>query len=271
MKKVIYARKSLFDKEELEAAKKEGFDVVFCLTEIEKNSFVIPRFSMYPFVKDQYEEFKNLGAKIINNLHQHFYISDLGNYISDIEELSPQTYKITSNTKDIPFEPPYVLKGQTNSRKNDWSHSMFAKTREDANRIYSVLSADSMIGYQEIFVRKFLELKNYGIGITGAPIAKEFRCFVAYGEVISKGFYWGNYFDDIETKPNVSEVPDEFLQDVIQRVGKNSNFYCIDVAQKTDGEWIVIELNCGMQAGLSMNDPEEFYKNLHKQILRNEA
>ena len=267
MRKVIYCRESLFDNDEHTAAKDAGFIVVPCITEIPEESFVVPRYSMYPFVKDQYREIKNRNSKVINRIEQHRYIADLGNYIRDISDLSPLTHLLGENVSNIPFSGPFVLKGQTNSRKNSWKSSMYAETLEDLKRVHNDLLKDTLIGQQDIYARKFEKLKTYMIGISDMPVTKEFRCFIAYGQIISKGYYWSNYYDDIEgNKPDPSEIPEEFLQTVIDRIGKNSNFYCIDVAQKEDESWIVIELNCGMQSGLSMNDPEKFYTNLYNSI-----
>jgi hypothetical protein len=39
-------------------------------------------------------------------------------------------------------------------------------------------------------------------------------------------------------------------------------FAVFDVAQTEAGNWILIELNAGIQSGLSMIDSDEFYKNL---------
>jgi hypothetical protein len=80
------------------------------------------------------------------------------------------------------------------------------------------------------------------------------------------GFYWQNYIDDIGETPSADEVPREFLQDVIERVGDQSNFYTIDVGQTINGDWIVIELNEGQQAGLSCNDPFRLYEGLSKAL-----
>lgn len=64
--------------------------------------------------------------------------------------------------------------------------------------------------------------------------------------------------------PQENDVPREFLQKVIDAVGKNSRFYAIDVAKTKSGKWIVIELNEGQMAGLSENNADLFYKKLRQ-------
>jgi hypothetical protein len=98
------------------------------------------------------------------------------------------------------------------------------------------------------------------------PITKEFRFFVAYRQLLSGGYYWQNYVDELPEKPDPNEIPRDFLYEVIERVGDQSNFYTIDVGVSISGTPFVVELNDGQQAGLSCNDPFELYKNLDKAI-----
>ena len=143
---------------------------------------------------------------------------------------------------------------------------MFAKNKKEAIQVHSRLCEDSLIGYQDIYIRKYVPLKTYMIGIQGLPITKEFRFFVCYGRIVSGGFYWSNYADDLTEKPDYNEVPKEFLQTVINKVKNNVNFFVVDVAQTVDDEWIVIELNDGQHSGLSCNDADTLYANLRKVI-----
>lgn len=53
-----------------------------------------------------------------------------------------------------------------------------------------------------------------------------------------------------------------FCKKVIDIIKPNINFFVMDIAQKQNGEWIVIELNDGSWSGLSCNDPNKLYENL---------
>jgi hypothetical protein len=103
-------------------------------------------------------------------------------------------------------------------------------------------------------------------GIHGLPITKEFRFFVAYGEILSGGYYWSSHVEDLPEVPSASEVPSSFLKEVISKIGHKANYYAVDIAQTEMGEWIVIELNDGQMSGLSENDPYVLYGNLRKVI-----
>ena len=114
-----------------------------------------------------------------------------------------------------------------------------------------------------------MPLKIYFKSYHGLPISKEFRFFVAFGKVLCGAFYWSNSVEDIDEKPNVSEVPESFLQKVLDAVGDKINFYVVDVAETESGDWIVIELNDGGQSGLSENDPDVLYAALKVAIGEN--
>lgn len=250
------------DKDELSAASKY-FECVDLITDINKDDFIIPRFSSYPYPLDMQREFTNIGAKAINSHQQYLYIADLQNYIQDLAELTPKTW---GEISDIPNDGPFVLKGETNSKKSYWLTDMFAENKKAAIVVQSRLFNDTLLGYQNIYIREYVPLFTYLIGIGGIPITKEFRFFIAYGQVISGAYYWANYAEDLEKIPSADEVPKEFLDKVIGRVGSKSNFYVVDVAQTKTGDWIVIELNDGCSSGLSCNDPDRLYSNLEKAI-----
>jgi len=247
-----------FEKDEQEAAN-WFFKTTNRRPDITSGDMVIGRYSLWPFYSDQAKDIDYVGARLINDYNQHLYVADLGNYVTDLGKLTPRTWR---SLEDLPEKGPFVLKGETNSRKSNWKRDMFAETKTEAIMVANRLADDSLIGHQKIYIRQYVPLVKYMDGVNGMPVTKEFRFFVAFGFVISGGYYWQNYVDDIGGTPDHNEVPREFLQEVIEAVGDQSNFYTIDVGQTETGEWIVIELNEGQQAGLSCNDPFKLYENL---------
>lgn len=256
-------------KEELECAQK----YFFCtsnIVDIKSNDIVVGRYSMLPYYDEVESNINILGAKLINSYKQHLYIADLGAYVNELgEDITPKTWSelCDVNTNEAPF----ILKGQTNSKKNLWNTHCYAKTFEDAKKVYYRLSEDTFISQQKIYIRKYIPLVSLGTSITGMPFAKEFRFFVLNKKIISGGFYWSPFIEDIIEQgyavPDISEVPEDFLNEVIWRVGNNCNFYGIDVAQDVNGKWWVIELNEGQCMGLSANEPEIFYKALYDNLI----
>ena len=153
---------------------------------------------------------------------------------------------------------PFVVKGKTNSRKFQWHELMFCVTRKEAIHIACELRKDSLIGQQDIIVRKFERLNIVDKGVTGIPFANEWRFFCLGDKILSHGFYW----TIAEKKGDINQGAFYLVQEVIKRVKDKVNFYVIDVAEKEDGSWIVIEMNDGQMSGLSDNDPNILYKSL---------
>lgn len=246
-------------------AMEKYFHCVDSRTKVPADSICIARYSALPYYEEQEYDIKCLGAELINSYQQHRWVADLRNWYEDIKEFTPKTWV---GLDWIDEEGPYVLKGMTNSRKQRWKTHMFAKDKEAASNLFWELENDPLFedSKQAIVIRKFEKLHTYFTGVNGMPVTKEFRFFVYKGQIVSGGYYWSQYWDDLPEKPDVEEVPKDFLQKVLDKIGNKINFLLLDVGQKENGEWIVIELGDAQQGGLSCNDPEVLYKNLRKFI-----
>lgn len=264
MKPIILYRDSGDYPGEFKVAKKY-FKCIKNRSMIKKDNFIIGRYSVLPFYKELEEDINYLGGKMINSYLQHRYVADIGNYYRDIKDFTPKTYNYPDQ---IPFEGPFIVKGETNSKKFEWDKMMFAKDKTEAIRIYCDLKNDGLIGSQDIYIREYVPLKTFSVSIGGLPITEEYRFFIYNNKVMSSGYYWSNYVDEFKDEnldPN--NVPKEFLKEIINVVGKNCNFYTIDIAKTKSNDWIVIELNDGQMSGLSENNPEILYENLKKEFV----
>lgn len=266
MRPVILYRPADMDDGELPAAQ-EHFTCFQERTAMQRHDLVIGRYSVLPYFEGIQADADYVGATLLNNLKQHRYIADLRNWVEDVRELTPKTwYRI----EDIDEEGPYVLKGKTNSRKFDWRTHMFAADKKAAGEVYWRLSTDGLIGggNQDIYIRKFVPLKTYFKGLNDLPVTKEFRFFTAYGEVICGAFYWANYADDMDEIPQPEPKHIEFVKKVLQRVNAYANAFVVDVAEKEDGELVLVELNDFQMSGLSLNDPKILYAGLRDIVRR---
>jgi len=228
---------------------------------IKRGDHVVGRYSVLPFYKEQAQDVEHAGALLINSFSQHRYVADMRNWVEDLGDLTPKTWY---RLEEVNSRGPFVLKGCTNSRKFDWKTHMFAKSKKDAGDVMWRLMQDALIigEDQPIYIRKYVPLMKLMDGINGLPVSKEFRFFVCRSQVLCGAFYWSNYAEDLSRVPSVSEVPESFLEEVIDLVGDRVEFFVLDVAQKEDGDWIVIELNDGQMSGLSENDPALLYSRL---------
>lgn len=236
-----------------------------------KNNLVIARFSALPFYEEQERDFLYSGCQMINTYQQHRYIADLGNWYMDLAEFTPDTW---DELYKIPDEGPFILKGETNSKKYFWNTHMFAKDKKAAIEVHGRLMSDSMLQYQKIYIRKYIPLEVLAEGLQGLKITREYRFFVYKKTVLSGGFYWSSHSEDIREAGisiDPDEVPREFLNAIIDKIQNTElseppTYYVIDVAKTADGKWILIELNDGSMSGLSDNDPDILYSNLKKEL-----
>ena len=268
MRNIILYRDGDDWKDEVKAAQTH-FPITNSRMEIKAGDLVIPRFSALPFYKEQEFDINYVGAKLINSYSEHRYIADLMNWYEDLKDYTPKTY---TRLQDLPEKGPFILKGETNSKKYNWKTHMFAEDKRAAIEVEGRLHTDSLITYQNIYIREYVPLKTFMIGLQGLPITNEFRFFCYKDKILSGGYYWSSHVIDLEEKgikPHPNEVPRNFLEKIMSVVKNNVNAYVIDIAETQCGEWIVVELNDLSMAGVSENDPNIMYGNL-KKALENE-
>lgn len=263
---VILFRAALAEEEELTTAAKY-FNVYRHRSEVPPNSLVIGRYSTLPWYKELEEDLKTNNSELINSYSQHRWIADLKEWYEDFKDITPQTW---TDLSSIPDNGPFILKGETNSKKFHWNTQMFAENKKKAIEIYNKLSEDTLIGQQDIYIRKYIPLKTFCVGINEMPITEEYRLFIYDGKVVSAGFYWSSHYDDLTDEQKASlnpkNIPTTFVKDVLTRVGSKARFVVVDIARTQDDNWIVIELNDGQQSGLSENKAEVLYKNIKNNL-----
>jgi len=160
------------------------------------------------------------------------------------------------------------VKGRTNSRKFKWKSHMYAPDREALKRVVHRLYDDPLIADQGLVIRKYEPLRKFEEGINEMPITNEWRCFFYDDQMVASGFYWSI----AECADDMTELP-KAGREIAQKAGSilgagfdvdrdDPPFFVVDVAERADGKWTVIEVNDGQQSGLSTIDPREFYQNL---------
>lgn len=266
---VILMRASLAEDDELIEARKH-FEVFETRGSVPINKQVIGRYSCLPYYAELEADLKEHNSHLIDNHSAHMYIADLQNWYEDLRDFTPKTWFSLEDFKRDKPVGSFVLKGQTNSKKQQWDTHCYAATEKDVDTVFSRLNDDGFLSDQNIYIREYVPLRQFGIGIRGLPITEEYRFFVLDGNIVGSGYYWSQ-FPEVreENSLSASLVPRKFLEDIILKVGNKKRFYVIDVARKLDGSFCLIEINDGQMSGLSDVDPAELYKNI-KVTLSNE-
>jgi hypothetical protein len=252
---MILFRKSLAEENEFEACRKYNQTYEF-RSEIPDNSLVIARYSALPYYQELEKELDLKNSRLVNSYAEHSYIADITQYYSDLAAYTPATWE---NWIDLPSDTSFVIKGKTNSRKFNWKDLMFCKDSKEVPIKANRLLDDSFIGQQGIVVREYVPLKTFKISLNGLPITNEWRFFCYKDQIVDYGYYW-----------SISEDSDYYVDDeafdlvnkIMSLVVNKASFYVIDIAERANGGWIMIELNDAQMSGLSCIDMDRFYQRL---------
>lgn len=265
MKPIVLFRRldrNVYQPPELEVLKKY-FDVTESRIGL-SNRLVIPRYSAWPFYKELEFDIEIQGSKLINNLIQHFYIADFL-YYGDVQEHTPKTwFRLEDVPKDENME--FIVKGRTKSKKEDFATKMYARGYTRAAEVACELLKDGLIHSQGIVVREFVPLHVLEYGINDLPFSNEWRFFYYKNTRLTYFYYW----KIAEHEGTINQEGVDFADMIATKISPNTNFFVVDIAEKMDGTWTLIECNCGTSSGLDEEHADEMYKNLAEAI-KNEA
>ena len=223
---------------------------------------------------DLYAGLLNRNWRLINTPEQYRHTHLLPESFGAIAEHSPHTVWIPAATQSD-MDPAAVavamasfgtgaliVKDYVKSRKHEWDEACFIPDASDTvaamQVIQTFLSRQGSEFQGGLVLRAFEPFAPLTThSQSGMPLTREYRLFFADGEVLSAAEYWeeGRY----EGEP----LPLEHFRRIARKI--DSRFFTVDVAQRTDGVWRVMELGDGQVAGLPDRlDRPAFYAGLAK-------
>jgi len=142
------------------------------------------------------------------------------------------------------FENGIVLKDYVKSEKGVPGLFIIPKetTHEQLEQVVArFIEARGKLFNEGVSFREFVDLKKY------AGEVNEWRVFVYQGKIVAI-----EQNSNIDTKLNKIGAPSvEYIRMVSHRLNLISFFYTIDLAEKADGNWMVIETGDGQVSGLA--------------------
>ena len=207
-----------------------------------------------------YEIFYNLlmekGIQLINSPKEYAKYHLLPGQYSDFEGFTP--FSVWNESRDIDIEDAlelteglegaFVVKDYVKSRKHEWYDACFIKNISDRNETFRVIN--NFLNRQRenfeggVVLRKFESLKSIGNHKdSGMPISEEYRVFVFKGEILISDNYWSE-----NEEVNISEDEYVWIESIASKI--ESSFVTIDLARKTDGSLIIMEIGDGQVSGL---------------------
>lgn len=264
---VVLFRDDLDTEHERDAARRH-LPVVSYRSEVPAGALVIGRYSVLPYYDELARELERRNARLVNSPAEHRWIADAlawSGVSGALAGLTPCSWAEWGSLS----EGAYVVKGRTNSRKNQWNTRMFAPTRAAIPEIARRLYDDALINDQGLVVREYIPLRQLGEGLNGLPITNEFRTFwlrtTSGPRLLATGFYWASH-PELAGEARWTTEAIHVAHEAAARVAEHAGFFVLDLAETADGRWIVIEVNDGQMSGLSTIPPEALYGQLAEAI-----
>ncbi len=133
-----------------------------------------------------------------------------------------------------------------------------AKDREQCANILKEYQSNSILHWQQLVCREFVELKPVEAQQTEKmPPSFEFRSFWYKGVLVGVGHYWSEF-----VKYSWSKTEELAALKVAREVSDivDVPFLVVDLALTIDGRWIVIECNDGQESGYAGIEPIKLWK-----------
>lgn len=160
-------------------------------------------------------------------------------------------------------DKPLILKDYVKSRKHEWYEACFINSASNSAEVKRVVSRFLELQGDDIneglVFREFVEFQPLAVhSKSNMPLTKEFRLFYLNGALIDSLEYWeeGDYS---------GHLPENVFSDIALKV--KSHFFTMDIAQRVDGKWMIVELGDAQVAGFPDNaDVSKFYRSLRTSL-----
>ncbi|HZV01153.1 MAG TPA: ATP-grasp domain-containing protein [Planctomycetota bacterium] len=200
------------------------------------------------------------GLRLLNDPAAYRHAHYLPESYAEIAPVTPRSVWIPSGAEPPMPEirerlrefgkRPLVLKDYVKSQKHAWAEACFIPDASDTTAVERVVRRFLELQGPELneglVFREFVELERIGTHPrSGLPLFREHRVFFLDREPVFTCRYWD------EAAYGEGAAPVDRFREVARRV--RSRFFSMDIARKTNGEWIVVELGDGQVAGLPDN------------------
>lgn len=169
-----------------------------------------------------------------------------------------------------PFgDQPVIVKDYVKSRKHEWFEACYIPSAADRQAVDRVVTRFLELQGDDIseglVFRAYVAFQPIGAHPqSGMPLTREHRLFFLDGALLADAPYWDAPIDE------TAELPIEHFRNVAARVP--SRFFTMDVAQRIDGSWMIVELGDAQVAGLPERmDATTFYAALSRHAWRDTA
>ncbi len=208
-----------------------------------------------------YDAVLDRGDTLVVTPHQLEEAAYLPSWAPRLGDRTPPSLWTDSDDPEEAYEealetlgpPPWILKDHLKSARQRWHRACFVPAGADLEAFR--LRCEGLIDFRGdrfergLVVRRFVDLAMLPYRTEGRDVPDEHRIFFWNGRPVAHAPYY-----DVPPEP----VDLGRFGDLGQAI--DSPFFTADVARRTDGRWIVIELNDGGCSGLPAQlDPWVLY------------
>lgn len=203
-----------------------------------------------------FEEAKEWGIRLLNTPEEQERSSSLPNWYGLISGDTPRSrwYAGIPSFDQIAaeFALPVFVKGARQTSRHQAAASLI-RNREDYDRVVAIYRNDSVLQWQQFVVREFVPLRKVE-GDAGTKVAPafEFRTFWHRQHLLGAGRYW---YAVPEYRWTEQERAEGLALAAKVAAAVDCGLLVVDLAMTTDGRWIVIECNDGMESGYAGVSP----------------
>ncbi len=172
------------------------------------------------------------------------------------------TGHLRTDLMELPGPRPVMVKDFVKSQKGNWFEACLIPDARDKEHVKKVVARFLELGAPLVgglVFRQFEYFKQIGNHPKShMPVINEWRAFMLWGKCVYLAPYWsaGDYSGVAKPEPALFE-------DIVKQSGLISPFIGLDMAERNDGTWDVIEINPGGATGIPEGgNGVDFYKAL---------
>ncbi len=203
-----------------------------------------------------HEGLKADGIVLVNDPEEYRRASDLTGWYPLLSDMTPKSLVFTHRPDpaliDAELGWPIFIKGVHQTSGHRAAFSIIAGP-EALERALAMYAADPILRWQGIACRELVRLRLVAPAQGGRlPAAFEFRTFWWRGELVGWGRYW---WDGPPYQPTEREAAEMLAMAGEAARRLRVPFLVVDVAQREDGRWLVVECNDGQESGYAGASP----------------
>ena len=210
-----------------------------------------------------YDAAKAKNIRLFNATDQHQRAQEFDLAYPYLEDLTPRSLTMFAPAdcaraaQQIGF--PMFLKGAVQSRKARGWRACVAQNEAELNELSAHLWSLENRARGRVIARELAQLRHTR-SHHDFPLGREYRVFILNEEILGLGYYWPGKDALAALGHGEEQAVRELALEAARRL--RVPYIAVDIGQREDLRWIVIEVGDAQFAGLSCNSPLQLWNRL---------